>query len=149
MKEYVYKLTKKFVKDPGLLEQYGFKMFTDEDGEQIVAMPFSLPIGCGIVKNIKKMFEYFYKNATEEEKTEDFKDFRFNDDGTVEVTSQMETEWTACQLCFYMEGVGKHQLFINAPDKNQYFNKLVLDECAKHIVDYLLDNKVIFKKSIK
>lgn len=149
MQEYVYKLTHKFVKKPALLEHFGFHPYADDDGEVVIAKPLILPFDCGIVKNTKRLFERFYKEATEEEKEKDFKDFQFNEDGTVVVTPEMEKEWTECQICFYVNGVGKNQLFINAPDHNQYFNKIVLDECARHIVNELIDNKVIYKARVK
>lgn len=148
MKEYVYKIKHKFIKKTFLLEQFGFHPYIDEDGESVIARPLILPFDCGIVKNTKKLFENFYKKATDKEKEEDFKDFSFNDDGTAVVTDEMKKEWTECQLCFYLTGVGKNQLFINAPDHNQYFNKLVLDECAEKEVKLLLDNNVIYKAKI-
>lgn len=149
MQEYVYKVTHKFVKKPELLAQFGFNPYTDEDGEVVIAKPLILPFDCGIVKNTKRLFERFYKEATDEEKEKDFKDFEFNEDGTVVVTPEIEREWTECQICFYTNGVGKNQLFINAPDHNQYFNVIVLNECAKHIVNELIDNKVIYKARVK
>lgn len=149
MQEYVYKVTHKFVKKPELLARFGFNPYTDEDGEVVIAKPLVLSFDCGIVKNTKRLFERIYKEATEEEKEKDFKDFEFNEDGTVVVTPEMEKEWTECQICFYTNGLGKNQLFINAPDHNQYFNVIVLDECAKHIVNELIDNKVIYKARVK
>ena len=149
MQEYVYKIKHKFVKKPYLLEQFGFNLFKDEEeGEELMAAPLVLPMDCGIVKNTKRLFERFYKDATDKEKEEDFKDFEFNEDGTVVVTEQMKKEWTECQVCFYLKGTGKNQLFINAPDHNQYFNKLVLDECAKPVVDVLLQNSIIYKGKV-
>ena len=150
MKEYVYKIKHKYVKKPHLLEPFGFNLFIDEeDGEQVIAAPLILPFDCGIVKNTKRMFEVFYRDATDKEKEEDFKDYQFNEDGTVVITEELKKEWTECQICFYHQGVGKNQLFINAPDHNQYFNKIVLDECAKEVVDVLLKNDVIYKAKIK
>lgn len=147
--EYVYKLKHKFVKKPELLEEFGFNKYVDDDGEVVIARPLTLPFECGIVKTTKKLFEHFYKEATEEEKKNDFKDFCFNEDGTVSVTPKMQKEWTECQVCFYATGIGKNQLFINAPDHNQYFNKIVLDECAKHVIDDLIKNKVIYRTRVK
>ena len=147
--EHTYKIVHKYLKRPQLLERFGFAPFADESGETVVAKPLKLPFDCGIVKNTKRLFETFYKDATDEEKAEDFKDFRFNEDGTAVVTPEMEKEWTECQLCFYPNGVGKNQLFINAPDHNQYFNKLVLDECAKADIEELLANKVIYKSLVR
>lgn len=148
-KEYVYKVKHKFVKKTFLLDEYGFYPFLDEYGEMIIAKRIILPFECGIVKNTKKLFENFYKEANEKEKLEDFKDYQFNEDGTVVVTDEMKKEWTECQLCFYMNGVGKNQLFINAPDYNQYFNQIVLDECIKDEIQLLLKNGIIYKGLIK
>ena len=149
MQEYVYKVKHKFVKKPELLARLGFNPYTDGDGDVVIAKPLVLPFDCGIVKNTKRLFERFYKDATAEEKEKDFKDFEFNEDGSVVVTPEIRKEWTECQICFYANGLGKNQLFINAPDHNQYFNAIVLDECAKHIVDELMGNKVIYKARVK
>ena len=72
MQEYVYKVTHKFVKKPELLAQFGFNPYTDEDGEVVIAKPLILPFDCGIVKNTKRLFERFYKEATDEEKEKVF-----------------------------------------------------------------------------
>ena len=148
MQEYVYRMKIKSVKKIRLLEKLGFNLYKDEDGEEVVAKPIVLPFECGIVKNTKKLFEHFYKEATEEEK-EDFKDFDFNEDGTVVITPEIKKEWTECQICFYTNGLGKNQLFINAPDHNQYFNSLVLDECAGEFINELLKDKMIYKAKVK
>ena len=50
---------------------------------------------------------------------------------------------------FYTNGLGKNQLFINAPDHNQYFNSLVLDECAGEFINELLKDKIIYKAKVK
>ena len=150
MKEYVYKIVHKYIKHSNLLEQFGFHPYQDEEtGEFVIAKPLVLPFDCGIVQNTKKLFERFYKEATDKEKEEDFKDYQFNEDGTVVVTPELKKEWTECQICFYLEGVGRNQLFINAPDQNQYFNKLVLDKCAERVVNELLEAKVIYKAKVK
>ena len=148
MQEYVYRMKIKSVKKIRLLEKLGFNLYKDEDGEEVVAKPIVLPFACGFVKNTKKLFEHFYKEATEEEK-EDFKDFDFNEDGTVVITPEIKKEWTECQICFYTNGLGKNQLFINAPDHNQYFNSLVLDECAGEFINELLKDKIIYKAKVK
>lgn len=149
MKEYVYKIAHKFSKNPFALEALGFTPFADEDGEMVIAKRITLPFECGIVKNTRRLFERFYKDASEEEKSEDFKDYSFNEDGTVVVTDELKKEWTECQLCFYLDGTGKNQLFINAPDHNQYFNKAVLDECVKDEVKALIGKKAIYKALVR
>ena len=152
MPEYIYKVVRKYTKNLQLLEKFGFKPYNDEEHSEefeVIAKALVIPFDSGIVKDIKKRFEYFYKHATDEEKEEDFKDFKFNEDGTAVVTPEMEKEWTECQLCFYTGGIGKDTLFINAADGNQFYNQKVLDEAAKHIVDLLLENKVIYKARIK
>lgn len=149
MKEYIYKIKHPYIKKSFLLSKFGFNPYEDEDGELLIAKPLILPFECGIVKNTKRLFEVFYKEATDEEKENDFKEFSFNDDGTVIITDELKKEWTECQLCFYTDGVGKNQLFINAPDHNQYFNKIVLDECAKKDIEILLENNVIYKAIVK
>ena len=148
-KEHVYKIKSKYVKKPFLLEKFGFHPFKDEDGETVIAKQIVLPFECGIVRNTRNLFEHFHKEATDEEKAEDFKDFQFNEDGTAIVTDEMRKEWTECQLCFYVDGVGKNQLFINAPDHNPYFISTVLDECAKDSVEELLGANIIHKTLIR
>ncbi len=149
MREYVYKIKHKFIKKSYLLEKYGFYLFTDENGEAIIAKKITLPFECEIVKNTRLLFEYLYKVASDEEKQEDFKDFKFDKNGKVIITPELEKEWTECQLCFYLNGTGKNQLFINASDLGQYFNKIVLDECIKHDVDILLKNDIIYKAVVE
>lgn len=149
MKEYVYKIVHKFVKKPFLLAKYGFNPYIGDDDEQVIAKPITLPLSCDIVTNVKKIFEHIYKIATPEEKENDFKDYTFNEDGTVVFTPELQKELTECQLCFYIDGVGKYQFFINAPDNSQYFNTKVLDESIPEIIDELIKNKIIYKRCIK
>lgn len=149
MREYVYKIKHKFIKKPYLLEKYGFNPFIDENEETVIAKPLILPFESGIVKNTQRLFECAYRDATDKEKQEDFKDFKFDEKGKVIITPELKKEWTECQLCFYPNGTGKNQLFINAPDLGQYFNKIVLDECAKSDIDILLKNDVIYKAVVK
>lgn len=149
MREYVYKIKHKFIKKPFLLEKYGFNPFTDTNEEFVIAKPLILPFECGIVKNTQRLFEYAYKSADKKEKQEDFKNFQFDEKGKVIITPELKKEWTECQLCFYVDGKGKNQLFINAPDLGQYFNKIVLDECAKKDIDILIKDNIIYKAVVK
>lgn len=148
-KEHVYKIGHKFAKSPHLMSAYGFSPYQDDDGEMVIAAPLILPADCGIVKNTKRLFERFRKDASDEEREADFSRYSFNEDGTVVMTEELTKEWTECQICFYADGVGRNQLFINAPDHNQYFNSIVLDECAPGIVARLLGDKVIYKALVK
>jgi hypothetical protein len=146
MKEYVYKLKRKYRRNPELLARFGFLPYEDEEGkDRVMAKPLTLPFECGIVKNTKRLFEFFRKDAEEG----DFDDYEFNEDGTVVVTDEMRKEWTECQLCVYVDGLGKGQLFINAPDSNQYFNTAVLDECAKEQVEELLKADIVHKTLVR
>lgn len=149
MKEYVYKINHKFIKHPILLTKYGFNPYTGEDGEDlIVAKPITIDIDSSISKSSKNLIEYFYKHAEEEEKETDFKEYKFYKNGKLILNKQIKEQLTKCQLCFYTNDVGAFELFINAPDHNQYFNATVLDEHIKKEIDYLLSEKVIYRKKI-
>lgn len=148
-KEYVYKINHKFIKKPYLLEKFGFHPYEDEEThELIVAMPIVLPLDSSVVQSAIKLVEHIYKNDSEKEKEEDFKDYQFDNDGKIILNEELEKEFTHCQLCFYDKDVGAFQLFINAPGLNQYFNSKVLDENIGEIIKTLLENKVIYKKKL-
>lgn len=141
---YVYKIKHKFSKRPWLLEKLGFMRYEDEDGEPVIAKAISLPVDCSIVKSTKALFEYLHKHVTDKEREEDFSDYSFDGDSVV-MTPKLEKEWTRCQLCFYLDGEERNQLFINAPDKNQYYNKLVLDECVPEEVAALVAENAVYR----
>lgn len=147
--EYVYKIKKKAIKNFYLLQKFDFYPFSDENGEQIIARKISLPLENSIVQNTKRIFEVIYRDATEEEKKQDFSEYKFDENGCVIMTPELEKEWTECQICFYVKGVGERQLFINASDYGQYFNSKVLDKCVPDIVNELLKKKLIYKAKVK
>ena len=152
--DFVYKIKFQYITKPKLLEQFGFNPYVSDDGEIIVAKPLILPLDCSIVKRIKKLFEGSHswwlkdKSRTEEE-MHDFDDYTFNEDGTVVMTPELEKEWTKAQIGFYAtDGAGKHQLVIIDANQNEYYNEVVLQECAKEFVDELLSKGVILRHKI-
>lgn len=146
-REYLYKLTGGFVKHPCFLEEYGFKPYkSDNDEEIFYAKGIVLPVDCSIVKYIKKAFEKVHKKA---DNKEDFSEYKFNKDGSLHMNKKVKKEFTECQLCVATSGLGKFCLFINAPDRCEYYNTEVLDECVGDFIDILLNNKVIYAKRNK
>lgn len=147
-KEYVYRINHKFVKKPFLLGEFGFNPYEDEEThELVVARPIVLKIDSSIAQSTIKLIEHFYKEASEKEREEDFKDYSFDESGKMIINDELEKEFTHCQLCFYTTDVGAHQLFVNA-GLNQYFNSKVLDENIGDVIQELIKNKIIYKKRI-
>ena len=143
-KQYLYKLTRPFIKHPCFLEAYGFKKYTDESEEEtFYAKGIKLSLRSSIVKYIKAAFEKIYSIA---DNKEDFSEYEFDSKGKVVMTEKVKKEFTRCQLCIPLSGLGANTLFINAPDRIEYYNSEVLDECVKKDIDKLLKNKVIYAK---
>ena len=156
-KEFIYRIAHKYVRKPSLLSKYGFNPYVNEDdGEMVIARPIVLPKDCRIVQHIKKLFEQSHKfwlkdSSRTEEDMHDFDNYTFNEDGTVVMTPELETEWTKSQIGFYANGdkLGRFQLFINDADQNQYYNVIVLNEGANDLVKQLLEDKVIYVAKVK
>ena len=155
MKEYVYKIVHKYIKNPALLEKFGFHLYSEEAEENIaevvMARPIQISQDSDVFKSSVNLIEYLYKQAEENEKLEDFKEYHITKSGKMSLkTLSKKTldSLTKCQLCFYLSGTGAYQLFINAPDNGQYFNSKVLDQTIGETVEELLKAGVIYKKKI-
>ncbi|MCR4661650.1 MAG: hypothetical protein K5765_06615 [Clostridia bacterium] len=154
-KQYLYKIQRKFQKNPELLLQYGFSKFSDESGEEVIyAMPIVLTQTGSIFNYLKRSLEKIYTYATSEERKTDFKDFEFKEiltekqqkDYELVITDSIRLEFTKAELCCYDNGEGMWCLFINAPDHVQYYNTVTLDEECSEIINKLIEAKVIYKK---
>lgn len=160
MRNFIYRLKSKYAKHPELLEEYGFNKYCvmnnnddenhednkdDEDDEIFYAKGIKLPRECRIVTYLIGAFEKVYKYAPEEEK-KDFEDYSFTKNGKLRLTKKVLDEFTKCQLCVVDRGLGKNCLFINAPDRQEYYNSKDLDECCGEIIERLIKEKVIYKK---
>lgn len=147
---YVYQIEHKFKRNMDVLRKYGFEKYVDEDGEEIIyAKRIVLPIESSIVTHLKTVFERIYKSANEEEKKE-FEDYSFTKNGKLKLTKNVKKEFSECQLCVSVNSdVGKYTLFINAPDKIEYYSVDVLDECVKDIIEQLKQEKIIYKKKAR
>lgn len=157
---YIYKVKSKIKKHPELLAKYGFNPYAcegEEDNEIIYARGLTLKGDCSIVKYLKRAIEKIYTKATSKEREEDFAGLEFKEiltddqqrDYEVVMNEELYKELTECQLCIPSSGLGEWSLFINAPDRVEYYNVAILNECAKEIVDVLLTDKVIYKAKIK
>ena len=149
MKNYVYKIKHNFKKHPELLASYGFNPYQAEGEEEIIyALPIVLKEDSSIFQYLKKAFEKVHAKATDEEKERDFKNYNFTSKThKLILTKAIRKEFSECQLCFANDGLGAWTLFINAPDRVEYYNTVVLDECIKDIIDKFLKDKVIYKAS--
>lgn len=147
--EYFYKVKHKFVKlrKKGYreIENFGFNLYKDEEGnDEIYAISIVLKPDNHIVVHAKKIIEHFYKEATEEQRKEDFSEFEFADNEIVMNEKALEL-LTRTQLCFSVKGKTANILFVNGTDAREYYSVETLDECAKEMINYLLENKVIYK----
>lgn len=153
-KKYLYKITYPFKKSQNKLLEYGFSFYKDELGEEsLYAQPIVLPETGSIFAYLKRAVEKIYTHATTEERQADFKDYEFTEiltedqkrDYVLTVTDDIKKEFTQAQLCVYTSGEGAWCLFINAPDRVQYYNAKTLEEECKGVIDKLLEYKVIRK----
>lgn len=147
--EYVYKIKHKFTKQRQNnfreIENYGFSFYKDEEGkEEIYAISISLSVENDIVQNAKRIIEYFYSNATEEQRKQDFEGWDFSDNKIV-MNEQSIKNLTQTQLCFCLKGKTANTLFINGTDGKEYYNSEILRESIGELIKYLLDNKIIYK----
>ena len=157
--KYIYKLKSKFKKKPELLAKYGFNPYVsenEEDNEVIYAVPIVLSEDSSIFKYLKRAVEKIYSKATTAER-EEFKGLEFQEiltekqqrDYLLVMTDEIRKEMSECQLCIPNSGLGEWCLFINAPDRIEYYNTDVLNECAKDIIDQLLKDKAIYKSRVR
>lgn len=149
MKNYVYKIKSKYKKHPELLEKYGFIPYQAEGEEEIIyAVGIVLGTETSIFQYLKKAFEKIYSKANEQEK-EEFKEYSFTKDGRLKLTKKVKDEMSKCQLCFANSNLGEWTLFINAPDRVEYYNTKVLEECVPDLIETLRKDKVIYKSKVK
>lgn len=147
MRNFIYRLKSKYAKHPELLEEYGFNPYTnDEDDEIVYAKAIKLPRECKIVNYLIMALEKCYKYAKTEEEKKEFENYSFTKNGKLRTTKKVLEEFTKCQLCVVDRGLGKNCLFINAPDRLEYYNSADLDECCGEIIERLIKEKVIYKK---
>ena len=153
-KKYLYKVKYNFKKNPDKLLNYGFSKYEDDLGEEtLYAMPIILPEGGSIYEYLKRALEKIYTYATSEERENDFKDYHFVEiltekqqrDYKLIVNDKIKDEFTKAQLCFYDAGEGAWCLFINAPDRVQYYNAVTLEESCGDIIAKLVELKIIYK----
>lgn len=155
MKTYLYKLKHKYTKEYNLLTKYGFLPYKDEaEEETFYSIPIKLNKDGAIYKYLVRALEKIYTHATTEERESDFKEYEFTEilnenqerDYKITITPELEKELTECQLCIVDKNIGANCLFINAPDKVEYYSTTDLDENCKEIIDRLIEDKVIYKK---
>ena len=155
---YVYKIKSKFKKNPNLLCHYGFSMYeSEQDDEVIFAIGIRVSENTSVFQYIKKSIEKIYEKATPEEREKYFKQDEFKEI-TLEnghkkyeliLTDEIIKEFSECQLCCVDRNLGAWTLFINAADRQQYYNSEVIYNCVDTLIDYLLQNKVIYKAKVK
>lgn len=156
MKEYVYQIKHKFIKDHVYrgekeIENYRFLPYkANEDDELFYAIPIELKRDCSIVKQMIFSVGRIYTECDEEEKQdESFKDKKFEktDKGYIFIPTEEDyKDFVKAQLCFSANGYVKNILFINGADQTEYFATSILEECCGDIIKELLDNNVIYKK---
>ena len=169
---YGYKLTTKIKRNPELLDKYGFTKYVydpndkgDIDNEEIkakygdilYAKALILKEDCSLVQYLKRSIEEIYTNMTTKERNENFAGLEFKEiltddqqrDYEVVMNEELYKELTECELCIPTSSFGEWSLFINGPDRVEYYNTVILDECAKDIVSLMLQDKAIQKARIK
>ena len=153
--KHVYKICTKFKKHPELLtKKYGFIPYQAEGEEEIIyARGIKLSEDNSIFKYLKRCMEKIYMKATTAEREADFKDYEFKEiltpdqkrDYELVLTDSIRKEFSECQICFANNGLGAWTMFINAPDRVEYYNTEVIDECASDIIKLLLIERVIYR----
>lgn len=152
-KKYLYKVKYNHKKRDSLLK-YGFSKFEDDLGEEtLYAQPIELTENGSIFAYLKRAIEKIYTHATTEERETDFKNYEFTEivdengkkDYLLTVTDDIKKEFTQAQLCVYDSGEGAWCLFINAPDRVQYYNATTLEEECGEIIAKLVELGVIYK----
>ena len=153
-KRYLYKVKYKFKRKPDLLLSYGFSQYKDEAGEEtLYAQPIILKENGSIFAYLKRALEKIYTYATSEERKNDFNNYEFKEiltekqkrDYELVITDEIRKDFTQAQLCCYDAGEGCWCLFINAPDRVQYYNATTLEEECGDLINKLVEAKVIYK----
>lgn len=141
-----------------ILEELGFRPYIadgDDESETIYAIHIRLkPETSGIYQNCINNFCKVYEMCNEKEREDfdeyDFYEVRNADTGKITVgvnlTEKQKDDFIFCQLCFAVNGFNKYTLFINAPDKVEYYGTEVLDNEIGNFINEMKKLGIIYKK---
>ena len=151
---YIYKLKKRYQKNPEVLLNYGFQYFEDEEGkEKIFAHNLKISPDNPLFKQCILFLEHVYNGATTEERERDFCDFEFrlelqedqSNKWKLVMNDDLAKEFAICELCVSVNRKDRDFgiLFINSPLQDAHFNYKTLQECAPELINNLLNDKII------